>query len=257
MTVAKRTRFVALTSAGVCILIAAVISASVTDANGPIWFDRSITRWAVEHRSAVLDGFFKVVTKLGYGVWPTVVMVVMVVVTIVWRRSALALVMISSSIFAMTVGPIIKDLVGRPRPDQSLWLVTVSSPSFPSGHAIGSITAWAAAGSVVILMIDRHRTRLLIGVPTTLLVVLIGYSRIYLGVHWATDVIAGWAMATAWLIIAMAFVHRVGGGPVTLEQHRPGRSDDQQPATDSPVAQVYGPDVDDLGVEGDPPVVAT
>lgn len=254
---AERSRFIALTSAGVCTLIAVVIGASVTYADGPIWFDRAITQWAVEHRSAALDGFFKVVTKLGYGVWPTVVMVVMVVVTIVWRRSALALVMISSSIFAMTVGPILKDLVGRSRPDQSLWLVRVASPSFPSGHAIGSITAWAAAASVLILMIDRRGTRLLIGVLTTLLVVLIGFSRIYLGVHWATDVIAGWAMASAWLLIVLVFVHRSGGGPMTLDEPQPDRSDDQQRSMNSPVAQVDGPHVDDLGVEGDPPVVVT
>jgi undecaprenyl-diphosphatase len=95
-----------------------------------------------------------------------------------------------------------KTLFARPRPELVAHLVEVTSYSFPSGHATSSAVTYLTLG--VLLASAQRRKRIkayLIGVALTL-TLLVGTSRVYLGVHWPTDVLAGWALGAAWAMLS-------------------------------------------------------
>ncbi len=99
--------------------------------------------------------------------------------------------------------PLSKALVGRDRPDVLLPVVSLpSNASFPSGHAMTSLVTW---GVVLLLLPAVHRRwrRPLIA-ATVLYVVAIGFTRLALGVHFVTDVAAGWALGAGWLLVTTA-----------------------------------------------------
>jgi undecaprenyl-diphosphatase len=98
--------------------------------------------------------------------------------------------------YLLAVG--LKSLVGRPRPVGGL--IQVSGNSFPSGHSMLSAIIYLTLALIVSTVILRWRVRLYIIGSALVLVGLIGISRLYLGVHYLTDVAAGWLVGLAWAI---------------------------------------------------------
>jgi undecaprenyl-diphosphatase len=86
----------------------------------------------------------------------------------------------------------------RPRPDLVAHLAHAYSSSFPSGHAMLSAVTYLTLGVLLARAHERRRTKIIVMTYGVTLTVLIGLSRIYLGVHWPTDVMAGWALGAAW-----------------------------------------------------------
>jgi undecaprenyl-diphosphatase len=100
------------------------------------------------------------------------------------------------------VGHLLKELYARPRPDLVEHLVNTHTPSFPSGHAMVSAIVYLTLGSLIMRFVASGRVRVYVLSVAILLTFLIGVSRIYLGVHWPSDVAAGWAMGAAWASLA-------------------------------------------------------
>jgi undecaprenyl-diphosphatase len=114
-----------------------------------------------------------------------------------------------------------KHLVGRDRPDLVPHLDQVYSASFPSGHsAMSPIVYFTLAGILAAGEPNRVAKTLLLGVAAVL-VLGIGVSRVYLGVHWPTDVLAGWAMGTVVALVATLVLHRLAPHRARLGS-RPG-----------------------------------
>ena len=88
----------------------------------------------------------------------------------------------------------------RPRPDLVAHLVEVQTASFPSAHAMLSATTYLTLGALLARFEDRRRLKSYVLGVAIGLTVLVGISRIYLGVHWPTDVIAGWCAGAAWAV---------------------------------------------------------
>jgi undecaprenyl-diphosphatase len=106
-------------------------------------------------------------------------------------------------------GNLLKWLFVRARPDLVPHLVSVNSASFPSAHAMNSAVTYLTLGVLLSRsQADRRVKAYLIGMAL-FLTLIVGFSRVYLGVHWPTDVIAGWAVGAAWAILASLVAARL------------------------------------------------
>jgi membrane-associated phospholipid phosphatase len=88
----------------------------------------------------------------------------------------------------------------RTRPDIVDHIVTVGGASFPSGHSANSAIVYLTLASLLTQVVRGHDTRRFVLVAAALLVTAIGSSRVYLGVHWPSDVLAGWSFGTLWAL---------------------------------------------------------
>lgn len=95
----------------------------------------------------------------------------------------------------------LKFFFGRERPDAVLHLVTVRSPSFPSGHAMLSAVVYLTLGALLTQVTPRKVDKIYFIIVAIVLTLLIGVSRVYLGVHYPTDVLAGWSVGLAWALL--------------------------------------------------------
>jgi membrane-associated phospholipid phosphatase len=96
-----------------------------------------------------------------------------------------------------------KNLYDRPRPPVGERLAIEGNPSLPSGHALGSVVVIGVLAAVVVLLMRSLALRVLAVVAAAVLVATIGISRLYLAVHWTTDVLAGWFLGGAWLALCV------------------------------------------------------
>lgn len=95
----------------------------------------------------------------------------------------------------------LKHAFARERPDVALRLIEATSTSFPSGHAMASSIFYLTMGALLARMARRRREKTYFITAALLITFLIGFSRVYLGVHYPTDVLAGWSAGTAWAMI--------------------------------------------------------
>ena len=91
--------------------------------------------------------------------------------------------------------------IDRPRPDLVPPLVEVNTASFPSGHATLAAVTYLTLGALLSRVEARRSAKIYVLTVALVLTFLIGISRIYLGVHWPTDVLAGWCVGSAWAIL--------------------------------------------------------
>jgi len=96
---------------------------------------------------------------------------------------------------------VLKDIMDRPRPDLVSHLVDVQTSSFPSGHATLSAVVYLTIGALLAREQPSRGLRFYVMAVAILATMLIGCSRVYLGVHWPTDVLAGWAIGSAWAML--------------------------------------------------------
>jgi undecaprenyl-diphosphatase len=94
-----------------------------------------------------------------------------------------------------------KQAFDRPRPDLVSHGARVYSASFPSGHSMLAATAYLTLGMVASRVVPRRRLKFLLLAVATLVTTAVGASRVYLGVHWPSDVLAGWAVGGAWALV--------------------------------------------------------
>jgi membrane-associated phospholipid phosphatase len=167
--------------------------------DGSTGFDRSITSWVVDHRASWLTTLAHGLSTIGSQ--KVLIPVVAVAVAVLLLRRAWRLAGLLVVIWAGGLGlySLAKHFVGRPRPPMDIWLTHAASSAFPSGHATQSLSTFAALAIVAAASLSKARRPAL-----ALAVVLaagVGWSRVYLGVHWATDVIAGWLAAACWVAL--------------------------------------------------------
>lgn len=120
---------------------------------------------------------------------------------LVARRAATALFLVLAISGGALTGTMLKLLFARARPDLVQHLVEVTNASFPSGHAMNSAVTYLTLGALLARTEKSRAIRTYLIALAVILTLLIGSSRVYLGVHWPSDVAAGWCVGGAWAIL--------------------------------------------------------
>jgi membrane-associated phospholipid phosphatase len=215
--------------AGVCLALVALFlvlgvgvklseSRLATPAGEPGWsdwivgLDNDLTRQLFTHRgeSPRLTSALRVVTQLGS--IPAMAAVAVILAVLVWRkrdrRLALAVLLIPA-VGGLAI-LLLKPVFDRDRPLADFRDVVASekNESFPSGHSMGSLVGYGLAAYLLLLGVQHRRWRFAILTVVLLLVLAIGFSRVYLGAHYLSDVVAGYLIGACWLIAAVALLER-------------------------------------------------
>lgn len=144
-----------------------------------------------------------VVTFFGGGLWAGTVSV-LVSVVLGWRkRWRDALVLLTSVAGADLLMEVLKLLVHRPRPDLVRPLIHAGGYSFPSGHATTSVALYLVLALLAFGWVRRWDARICILLSALAVSALIGFSRLYLGVHYVSDVLAGFALGAFWVALCV------------------------------------------------------
>jgi undecaprenyl-diphosphatase len=212
-------------------VLAAEVYDEVVDREGLAALDRPVLDAAVTTRTPTSQEWVTRFTDLGGTIGMPVIAVLVVTILAVKRRSWLPVVLMgiaaAGSVLVTVLG---KDLVGRARPPMALAVPPLeTSPSFPSGHTLNATVVLGVSAYLVMLGRRHLRSRLLVGSLVVVFVLAMGLSRVWLGHHWLTDVIAGWLVGLAWLAVVVT-AHRV---KVTLDraQRSPERATTARPAS--------------------------
>jgi len=164
-------------------------------------FDRSFLLWIHQFANSQLDRIFLFFTALGNP--PTVVTIF--IMTIAWlamkRRYSDGIRFTIVCAGGVLIDRVMKLFFAKPRPE--LWhrLITETSFSFPSGHAVGSMVVYGFIAYILAKEMQQHKQY--IYAAASLLIIAIGLSRLYLGVHYPTDIIAGYGIGFLWLVTCL------------------------------------------------------
>jgi membrane-associated phospholipid phosphatase len=175
---------------------------NVLEGEGIAVADRPVVGFLAAHRQPWSIAAARVITDIGSPVGVAVTAVV-VGVALAWvRRSWLPLL-----VFALGAGGIgvinmtVKRLIGRGRPPLATAVLNEQGFSFPSGHTVGTTVVWLlSAWMVGHWVISRRAVQVAVWTGALLMIVAVGATRVYLGVHFPSDVLAGWALGAAWAV---------------------------------------------------------
>lgn len=160
-------------------------------------FDVAVLSWINAHASSALDAFFVIITQLG-GVIVVTAVTLALVGYFIYKRDYLKSLLVAIGVGGATAIAFgLKALFERPRPDLWEWIVVETNFSFPSGHA----TASSALALCLVIILWQTKWRYLVVVVASIYVILVGFSRLYLGVHYPTDIIGGWLLSVALVIL--------------------------------------------------------
>nr|WP_269468610.1 phosphatase PAP2 family protein [Alteromonas sp. ASW11-130] len=112
-----------------------------------------------------------------------------------------------STILGGTLTFYLKEVFERARPEKVSALVDVMTYSFPSGHAMTSSIVFMTLGALLAQTVPRNIEKIYFIATALFLSFIIGLTRVYLGVHYPTDVMAGWAAGTAWALLCWSIPH--------------------------------------------------
>jgi undecaprenyl-diphosphatase len=172
-------------------LILAMRTADPADPLGPRWFEEMMRDFTALGSFAVLG----------------VLSVAAIVYLILIRKRETAVMAFIAIGGGVLMSLLLKDFFDRPRPDLVPHATRVYTKSFPSGHSMLSAVTYLTLGAVL----ARVQTRRLLKVYVLVLALfgagLVGVSRVYLGVHWPSDVLAGWAAGSVWALAVWGWTH--------------------------------------------------
>lgn len=141
------------------------------------------------------------VTSLGSVAVLTLITIVVIGYLLVVRQAQMALFVFVSIAGGQVLGSLLKLGVDRPRPDIVPHLAKVHTLSFPSGHAMMSAVVYLTLGALLAQTLPDRTTRIYVLCIAVLATLIVGLSRLYLGVHWPSDVAAGWCAGAAWAML--------------------------------------------------------
>jgi len=168
-----------------------------------LFYDEAILNGINGFSTPFFDNFFVIITQLG-GVFGIIAFTTILLAILLRRKLYQKALIVGATVAgAALLNVVLKLIFERTRPDLWEQLIVETSFSFPSGHSM--ITA--ALGLSLIFICWNTRYRWLAVALGSSFIIVIGFSRLYLGVHYPTDVLAGWVVSAAWLFIVVTVVN--------------------------------------------------
>lgn len=184
------------------LLLALREPANAADPIGPAWIEEAMRDISAMGSTAVLA--FITLGIVGYLAFT--------------RRGHAAIMVLGAVVSGTIVSQLLKIGFARPRPDLVPYGTEVFTASFPSGHAMMSAVVYLTLGTLLARTESRRRVKSYVMAIAAVLTLLVGLSRIYLGVHWPSDVVAGWALGAGWAAFAwLVMLWLQGRGKVERE----------------------------------------
>ncbi|MFT3716005.1 MAG: phosphatase PAP2 family protein [Gordonia sp. (in: high G+C Gram-positive bacteria)] len=186
----------------------------------PFGWDQAITEWVVSIRAEPWTSLWQMVTVLGDTLTLTLVVIGVFVLAWLGERIDLSVLIASSGISGYVLMIVLKHVFGRQRPPEPDRLIDVDTLSFPSGHAMLSVIVLGLTAFIAYQLYPWVRSHRAILAVAPVLMLLIGLSRVYLGVHWMSDVVFGWFFGLIWAAVCLfghqRAVARFGHRPDTV-----------------------------------------
>ena len=165
--------------------------------------DKDALDWFQSQRTSLGDVIMVDITALGGWVVLTLVVAFTIGLLLALRRYQTSIFVLAAVLGGVTVVEVVKTLIGRARPEITDAPPLASLPesfSFPSGHSMLSAVVYLTLALLVAGRMHGHRVRAYVVSSSLLVTFLIGVSRMYLGVHYLTDVFAGWIIGLSWAL---------------------------------------------------------
>jgi undecaprenyl-diphosphatase len=182
--------------------------------------DSTVAIWLHTHATGFATTLLSTVTRLGGAQALLAVTLLAALALLLRRRVAHAALMGAALGGGEALNWALKAAFERPRPSFSHPLATAGGFSFPSGHAMVSITVYGALAFVIAASVGSRRVQWLVLSSVIVLVFAIGFSRVYLGVHYASDVLAAYCAGLAWLTLCALTL--LGASRLRVGKHRSG-----------------------------------
>ena len=170
----------------------------------PFGFDHTVTESVLRSRSEPWTSMVQLITVFGDTLTLALVVIGMFVLAWLAGRIDFAALLVAGSLSGYLVMVIMKAIFSRDRPPVDWRLIDVGQQSFPSGHAMMSMLIYGMAAIMLHRLYPQVRDHWPWLITAPILVLLIGLSRVYLGVHWLSDVIFGWLFGFIWLALCIA-----------------------------------------------------
>jgi membrane-associated phospholipid phosphatase len=184
-------------------LLFSMLAVDVATGAPIVSFDRAVAGWLHTHETGFATDVVSAVTQLGGATVLLAITLIASLALVLARRFAHAALMGAALAGGEALNMALKAAFERPRPAFSDPIATASGFSFPSGHAMVSLTVYGALAFVILATIKSRRARVLVLATAAALVLAIGFSRLYLGVHFLSDVLAGFSVGLAWLALCV------------------------------------------------------
>jgi undecaprenyl-diphosphatase len=175
-------------------------------------FDDAILQWINTHSNPTLDSIALQITAVGNGA--TVAAITLILIAFLWvlKQRGAVLLLVMSVVGSDLMQLVLKAAFQRPRPEQFVIQTPFARPvstSFPSGHATGALALYLVLGYLLTRLGGRGPLHWLATVVFGLLIVAIGLSRMYLGVHYPSDVLAGYLIGFVWVSLCIFAIESV------------------------------------------------
>jgi undecaprenyl-diphosphatase len=135
--------------------------------------------------------------------WQFITGICLILLILPWTRRFPGLILSASPLFSTLLYKLIKEILQRPRPEEALHLIQQGGFSFPSGHAMTGLVFYGLVLYFLLNSIKNSRTRRVLLAVGVVYIFFIGFSRIYLGVHYPSDVMAGWCLGGLQLMLIL------------------------------------------------------
>jgi undecaprenyl-diphosphatase len=172
-------------------------------------FDEAVMRWIGAHRIDWIERSLLEITALGTGLVVMMIVLVSALFLIATQHRFSAFLLLVASAGGIVLNAVLKSSFDRPRPQLFEWLTEPSSSSFPSGHAMSSAIVYFTVAYLIARLEKRRWMRAVTIIASLLIVLLISVSRLYLGVHYPSDVLAGMVIGLAWAGFCLAGLEAV------------------------------------------------